>query len=296
MTSPDSCGGGRRSCPELAKAGEERRGGAAAPRRPMMRSLLVCRGRAWRSCRRTIRRPGSATSRASGARISAGCAMPTPTCIDPLLNAVGVPGAVELDAGAGGVRAGPVPALPVRGHVPHPSAVRPGLHRPGLHGHVHRGAVQLLGLPQQAFMRAAFLILVGATTTHCSTRGGLASQTAVSDGASADRQRRDGRVRPGLRRRALPISSSGRGPSATRTRCCNASTRTPLMETPFVAMADGCYLARSLHLVAQGRARRHCTILPSVTGVGVLRRPGHRDRDVRPRATRPGRHRWCCTT
>jgi len=70
----------------------------------------------------------------------------------------------------------------------------------------------------------------------------------------------------------------------------------PLMETPFVAMADGCYLARSVHLVAQGRARRHCTILPSVTGVGVLRRPGHRDRDVRPRATRPGRHRWCCTT
>ena len=128
------------------KAGKERRGGAAAPRRLMMRSLLECRGRAWRSCRRTIRRPGSATSRASGGRISAGCAMPTPTCIDPLLNAVGVPGAVELDAGAGGVRTGPVPALPVRGHVPHPSAVRPGLHRPGLHGHVHRGAVQLLGV------------------------------------------------------------------------------------------------------------------------------------------------------
>ena len=71
------------------------------------------------------------------------------------------------------------------------------------------GRFSCSGLPQQAFMRAAFLILVGATTTHCSTRGGLASQTAVSDGASADRQRRDGRVRPGLRRRVCRSQAVG---------------------------------------------------------------------------------------
>ncbi|MFD0580178.1 transposase [Dactylosporangium darangshiense] len=47
------------------KSRKARRGGGPAARRPMMtRSLLECRGPAWRSCRRTIRRPGSATSRA----------------------------------------------------------------------------------------------------------------------------------------------------------------------------------------------------------------------------------------